>query len=115
MSTNALNTKGVGTQPESADRNEAYRMVVSDLASVIGHVRRSLELVESEIARGPDADEAADIIVLDDVTPGYSRAQAALRECEAGLSAALHLLQVSTPPGDRIREPAATEPLLPAH
>ncbi|MGQ0685148.1 hypothetical protein [Bradyrhizobium sp.] len=92
-------TKGGGMQPESADRNEKYHMVVSDLVAVIGRVRNSLELIESEIASEAEGEEASDIIVLDDVTPGYSRAQAALRECEAGLSAALHLLQESTPPG----------------
>lgn len=109
------NTRGSGAQPESADQNERYRTVVSDLASVVGRVRKSLELVESEIARGTDADEAADIIVLDDVTPGYSRARTALRECEAGLSAALRLLQESMPPGDHAREFVATVRLQPAH
>ena len=109
------NARNGGTQPESADRNERYRMVVSDLASVIGHVRKSLELVESEIASGPDVEEAADIVVLDDVTPGYARAQAALRECEAGLSAALRLLQESMPPGDRTCEFMATAGLRPTH
>lgn len=108
-------TKGGGTQSESADRNEKYRLVVSDLTSVIVHVRKSLELIESEIAGETDAEEAADIIVLDDVTPGYSRAQAALRDCEAGLRAALHLLRGSVPPGDRTCEFVAVEDLLPAH
>ncbi len=108
-------TTGGGMRPESACRNERYRMVVSDLASVIGHVRKSLELIESEIASGTDAEEASDIVVLDDVTPGYSRAQAALRDCEAGLRAALHLLQESVPPGDRTCEFVAVEGLLPAH
>lgn len=108
-------TRGGGMQPGSVDRNEKHRTVVTDLASVIGRVRKSLELIESEIAGEMHAEEAADIIVLDDVTPGYSRAQAALRDCEAGLRAALHLLQESVPPGDRICELVAVEGGLPAH
>ncbi len=108
-------TRGGGRQPESADRNERHRMVVTDLASVIGRVRKSLELIESEIAGETHAEEAADIIVLDDVTPGYSRAQAALRDCEAGLRAALHLLQESVPPGERTCEFVAVGGRVPAH
>ena len=88
-------TKG-GVPPEAADRNENYRAVVSDLASVIGHVRKSIALIESEMAGEATPDDAAgDIVVLDDVTPGYVRAHAVLRECDAGLTAALHLLQES--------------------
>lgn len=106
------NTRSGGTRLESTDRNGGYRMVVCDLAAVIGRVRTSLHLVESEIARRPDAEEA-DIIVLDDVTPGFARAQAALRECEAGLNAALRLLQEPAPSDNHTCE--ATERLLPAH
>jgi hypothetical protein len=106
-------TKDGGMQPGSADRNEKYHMIVSDLVAVIGRVRKSLELIEAEIASETDGEEAADIIVLDDVTPGYSRAQAALRECEAGLSAALQLLQESAPTGDRSREFVSAGGLLP--
>ena len=93
--------KGGVIQPEPAGRDQKYRTVVSDLASVIEQVRSSLKLIESEIAsETPYVESAADnIFVLDDVTPGYTRAWAVLRECDAGLSAALHLLQESVTPG----------------
>ena len=93
--------KGGGVQPGAAGRDQKYRTVVSDLASVIEQVRSSLRLIEAEIAsETPCVEPAADnVFVLDDVTPGYARACAVLRECDAGLSAALHLLQESVTPG----------------
>ena len=93
--------KDGGTPPGPTGRDQKYRTVVSDLASVIEQVRSSLKLIESEIAsETPSAESAVDnIFVLDDVTPGYTRAYAVLRECDAGLSAALHLLQESVTPG----------------
>lgn len=93
--------KDGGTPPRPAGRDQKYRAVVSDLASVIAQVRSSLKLIESEIAsETPFIEATADnVFVLDDVTPGYTRAYAALRECDAGLSAALHLLQESVTPG----------------
>ena len=92
--------KDGGTPPRPAGRDQKFRTVVSDLASVIEQVRSSLRLVESEIAsETPCVEQAADnVFVLDDVTPGYTRACAVLRECEVGLSAALHLLQESVTP-----------------
>jgi hypothetical protein len=98
--------KGVSTQSGSAGRDETHRTVVSDLASVIDQVRRSLKLIESEIASGttPDLAVTDDIIVLDDVTPGYARAYGVLCECDAGLSIALHLLRESMTPGERMCE-----------
>lgn|SRR5689334_2951892 len=99
-------TKGAGAQPGPAGRNETHRIVVSDLASVIDQVRKSLRLIESEIASGTAPEEAVadDIVVLDDVTPGYTRAYGVLRECDTGLSVALHLLRESMTPGERMFE-----------
>lgn len=99
-------TMGGGIKPGPAGRNETYLTVVSDLASVIEKVRKSLALIETEIASETVPEEAAadDIVVLDDVTPGYVRAYAVLRECDAGLSVALHLLQESVMPGERTCE-----------
>jgi hypothetical protein len=72
-----------------------HRAVVAELAEIVQRVRQSLGLIEAAIASGTAVEEAVadNVIVLDDVTPGYARADAALRECEAGLGAALHLLQ----------------------
>ncbi len=110
-------TMAAGTQLVPAGRSETHRTVVSDLASVVDQVRKSLRLIESEIASGTTPEEAItdDIVVLDDVTPGYARAYGVLRECDAGLSVALHLLQESMTPGERMREFYAEGCLAPAH
>ena len=79
-------TKGGGMPAQAGDRDAMYRAIVAELASVIAHVRKSRELLESAIAADATAEDAAadNIIVLDDVTPGYERVDAALRECAAG-------------------------------
>jgi hypothetical protein len=77
------------------DEQDAYRSIVSNIVSLIGHVQASLQLIETAIAREKalgDHDAPADIIVLDDVTPRYLKASAALKACDAGLGVALDLL-----------------------
>jgi hypothetical protein len=82
---------GIANQPD--DRNDAYYSVVSDLVSLIGHVQASLRLVEQAIAREASAgSHEADIIVLDDVTPPFVKATAALKACDADLGIALRSL-----------------------
>jgi hypothetical protein len=51
-------------------------------------------LIESAIARETvgSQETTANVIVLDDVTPPYMRATAALRACDANLAMALHSL-----------------------
>jgi hypothetical protein len=77
---------------EPEDRNHVYHSIVSDLVSLIEHVQASLTLIEQvaagEASRG-DQDVAANIIVLDDVTPRYATASAALKVCNADLGIAL--------------------------
>ncbi len=51
--------------------------------------------IASETAPGGE-DNAADIVVLDDVTPRYASVNAALSSCNAGLGVALHILQDDT-------------------
>ena len=76
------------------DRNDAYHSVVSNLVALIDHVQASLMLIETAIARETvgSQETAANVIVLDDVTPPYVRATAALRACDANLAMALHSL-----------------------
>ena len=86
-------TVGIAIDPE--DRNDAYRSVVSDLVSLIEHVQGSLRLIEQAIARETalgSQEASANIVVLDDVTPPYVQASAALRACDANLDTALHSL-----------------------
>src|SRR5689334_8902441 len=86
---------GGGMPTQSGGRDDRHGAIVADLASVIGHVRKSLRLIEQAVASEAAIEEAVadNVIVLDDVTPGYARADAVLRECDAGLSLALRLLQ----------------------
>lgn len=81
---------------KSGDRDETYRSVVTDLAGLLEQIHASLELVEQAIAVEASAgkeDIGTDVVVLDDVTPGYVKAGASLRACEASLGLALHLLR----------------------
>lgn len=79
------------------DRDEAFHMVVSELESLIDRVQVSMKLVETAQAQPVHSDaEPADIVVLDDVTPLYTQASAALDACNASLTAALRFLIEST-------------------
>ena len=95
------NPMGGGIAIEAEDRNDAYSSVVSDVISLIEHVQASLRLIEQEIARETalgSQEASANVIVLDDVTPPYVRATAALKACDANLAIALHaLLDPETP------------------
>jgi hypothetical protein len=62
-------------------------LIVSDLVSLIEHVEASLR--EASLGR---ADASANIFVLDDVTPRYAKAGAALKACNAGLGIVLEFL-----------------------
>jgi hypothetical protein len=63
--------------------------------TLIEHVQASMKLLESAIASesAPDGQEAANVVILDDVTPRYAQASAALNSCNASLGVALHVLQ----------------------
>src|SRR5882757_3632763 len=86
---------------EPDDRNDAYHSVVSNLVALIEHVQASLRLIEQEISRETELgsqETSGNVIVLDDVTPPYVRATAALNACDANLAIALHSLLVSKTP-----------------
>lgn len=79
------------------DRDEGFYMVVSDLVSLIDRVQASIKLIETAQAQHGTAEtELGDVVVLDDVTPLYAEASAALDACNASLSAALQFLIEST-------------------
>ena len=99
------NATGAGVQPDGHNGN--YSSVVSDLVSLIEHMQASMKMLEGAIARElPLAgQEVADnVIVLDDITPCYLKANAALRACKAGLGVALHSLAGTAQPSSRIIE-----------
>jgi hypothetical protein len=92
------NAAGGGTSSPTEDLHGA---IVSDLMSLIAHVQASMELIEQAI---PDKaplgywETGANIFVLDDVTPRYASARAALKTCEAHLGATLLLLPATRTP-----------------
>jgi hypothetical protein len=80
---------------QSGGQNDSYRAIVSDLEALIQQVQASITLIETVIVgESPLGNQeiAADVVVLDDVTPRYMRANAALNACNAALGVALHVL-----------------------
>jgi hypothetical protein len=89
------NATGGSTSVRSDDRDDNDRSIASNLAILIGQVQANMKLIEAAIAgeSSPGNQEvAADVIVLDDVTPRYAKAHAVLSSCSANLGLALHLL-----------------------
>lgn len=86
---------GKGTASRSDGRHDGYDSIISDLVSTIERVETSIKLIEAAIARESafgDQETASAVVVLDDVAPLYTRADAALNACKAGLHMAVHLL-----------------------
>jgi hypothetical protein len=80
---------------QSGGRDDSYSSIVSDLETLIAHVQASLNLIETAIARETplgNQEISTNVVVLDDVTPRYIKANAALNTCHAGLGVALHFL-----------------------
>ena len=87
-----------GVSVRSDDRNDGDAPIVSELVSLIEHVRASMKLIESAIAMEPplsDPGLSANVVVLDDLTPRYQNARAALNSCNTSLEVTLHLLRDS--------------------
>jgi hypothetical protein len=94
---------------QSGDGNASYRSIVADLEALIERVQASMTLIKTAIAGEslPGQEELADnVVVLDDVTPRYVRANAALDACNASLGIALHLLQDAAAPRPGTSGPA---------
>ncbi|MFB9267323.1 hypothetical protein ACFFWD_29930 [Bradyrhizobium erythrophlei] len=79
----------------SDDDSDPHGLIVSSFSTLVGHVQASLRLIESAIARETllaEQETAANIFVLDDVTPRYIEASATLKACGADLRGALNRL-----------------------
>jgi hypothetical protein len=90
-----------GRNAQSHVGNDNDRLIVSDLTSLIEHVQASMQLLEQAIASEAslgNQEASANVVVLDDVTPRYLKANEALNACNARLSVALHLLRDIKPP-----------------
>ena len=97
------NATGSPVPAQSEDRDEIYRAVVADVTSLIEHIQASLAMIDTALAMEAAAiqEPTANVVVLDDVTPCYQKAGAALKACEAGLGVALHFLREPTASGPR--------------
>ena len=86
--------ENVASDGSSVHSEDTFNSIVSDLAALISHVQISIQLIDGAIASepAPGIQEYADIIVLDDFTPRYSRARQILAGCDAGLGLALRCL-----------------------
>jgi hypothetical protein len=84
------------TSVQSGSRTDGYGSIISNLGSLVEQVQVNIKRIEAAIASETALDESeagAGIVVLDDVTPRYLRANAALNASKAGLGLALHLLE----------------------
>ena len=85
----------------SESRNDFY-LIVSDLVSPIDHVQASIRLIETATAQDCAGNqESVEIVMLDDVTPLYAQAGAALGACNTSRSAALRFLPEAKSPRAR--------------
>jgi hypothetical protein len=94
------NAAGDDASAPSDGPNDSCLAIVSDLVSLIAHVQSSMNLIESAMVReAPTGNQevATNVVVLDDVTPRYAKANAALNAASAGLRVALHFLLDARP------------------
>ena len=104
------NPAGGGASAQSDRLDDSCRPIVSDLVSLIEQVQASMKRIEAAIAEETpfaNHDAAANVVVLDDVTPRYLKASAALSACNAGLGVALHFVLDNGPPKSLTDLPAA--------
>ncbi len=104
---------GIALGPDG--QNDSHRSVVSELVGLIEHVQASLRLIEQTMVQetSPCGQEnAANVVVLDDVSPRYVKAAAALKACDANLGIALHSLLDSRTPGRGTSAYAEVTPAL---
>jgi hypothetical protein len=75
-------------------RIDGFRAIISDVMSLIERVQASRALVETVIAKEAfGADDVADnVAILDDLSPRYAIADAALNTCNAQLRKTLDFL-----------------------
>ncbi|MES1149341.1 MAG: hypothetical protein ABUL53_09170 [Bradyrhizobium guangdongense] len=78
----------------AAPNGDSHQLIAADLRNLIAQVENSMRLIETTMMHEAGGDQAGstDVIVLDDVTPRYATASAALGACRVGLDLALQCL-----------------------
>ncbi|MCK1743374.1 hypothetical protein IVA80_21585 [Bradyrhizobium sp. 139] len=76
---------------------DSRRLVAADLRLLIAQIETSMQRIAAAMAqeRSNDPEGSADVFILDDLTPRYATANAALNACRAGLGHALQCLSES--------------------
>ena len=79
---------------------DSRQLIAADLRALIARIETSMRLIDAAMEQDDDGSvtTSADIFVLDDVTPRYATASAALNACRAGLGHALQCLSESGNP-----------------
>lgn len=90
------------TTPETDSR----QLIAADLRSLIAQIESSMRLLDAAMADDGNQPGSPDIFVLDDLTPHYATASAALDACRAGLSHALQSLSELGDPVEMAMGPA---------
>lgn len=84
-----------GTSPHIVmPGGDIRQLIAADLRNLIAQIETSMRLIETAMTEEEGADQpgSIDVFVLDDVTPRYVTANAALSACKAGLDLALQCL-----------------------
>jgi hypothetical protein len=90
--------KCVGSGPLiAASGGDSHQLIAADLRALIAQIETSMHLIEAMMSRADSGDEtgSTDVVVLDDVTPRYVTASAALGACRIRLDLALQCLSES--------------------
>jgi hypothetical protein len=92
---------GIAALPEH--HVDSIGSIVSELTALLDHVQTSMKAIEIAIANDASSgshEYVDNVVVLDDLTPRYARASAALKACNNSLDAAVQFLlhaETSTP------------------
>ena len=79
---------------------DSRRLIAAELRLLIAQIETSMRLIDAAMDQehSSDPEGSADVFMLDDVTPRYATANAALNACRADLGHALQYLSESGNP-----------------
>ena len=87
------------TPPQVATSEaDSQRLIAADLRLLIAQIETSMRRIAAAMDQEHtgDPEGSSDVFILDDVTPRYASANAALNACRADLRQALHYLSESS-------------------
>jgi short-subunit dehydrogenase involved in D-alanine esterification of teichoic acids len=87
-------------RPVATPETDSRQLIAADLRALIARIEISVRLIDAAMEQQDESGVVGvgDVFVLDDVTPRYATASAALNACRAGLGHALHCLSESGNP-----------------